>query len=324
MSFVHTEFKDIQIHTAKCDVCNKHNTSVMKQCTLCAKNFCTSCWLACGEDGTHMLNSGDKGYVATEARAKSTAARPRSLSVLKPKKEKATVMKTPSPRLGGRSKRIRRRTVVIEESESESEVDGLKNDQMGSDEDDDGYGEKTLETPQKLSAVGRGKRRRVPQIQKHVYNEHEKASISQDYPVSGVVYPEIDTVLQEADAANSLLVLAAGSHGNRPNNGRSDNTGITHNTLPRISHTSFGNASGSKRTTIYNPISTTFMNSHNLADQSSMDPDMQPDAWYNVSANGTDLPVSMQAHPYPVNPGVTSRIIGHDSQVSYFPGMFSF
>ena len=312
---MHTEFKDIQIHTAKCDVCNRHNTSVMKQCTLCAQNFCTPCWLERGSDGTHMLNSGDKGYAATEARARAKVTSPRSLSLLKPKKEKASVVKTPSPRLGGRNKRTRRRTVVIEESESEE--DGLNNDQMDSNENDDGYGEIALETPRKLSAVRRGKQRRVPRTGEHVYDEHEKTSISGGHAVSGVVYPDINTILQEADAANSLLVLAAGSHGNQSNNNTSENTGYTHSNLPRVSLIFSGNES--KCETIYISTSPHLTNSRNSANQPSMGPDMQPDAWYNVSANGTDLPVSMQVHPYPVNPGVTSRIIGHDSQVRQVP-----
>ena len=321
MSLVHTEFKDIQIHTAKCDVCNRHNTSIMKQCTLCAQNFCNNCWLARGNDGTHILNSGDHGYVATEARATPKATRPRSLNLLKPKKEKASVMKTPSPHLGGRNKRTRRRTVVIEESESEEE--GLNKDQMDSDEDDNEIDEIALETPRKMSAVRRGKQRRVPRvphIEEHTYDGHAKASISLDHAVSGVVYPEIDTVLQEADAANSLLVLA-GSRVNQSDNITSENTG-TRNTQPKIDLTSFGNRSRCE--TIHDPMPLNSFNSGTFANQPSMDPDMQPDAWYNVSANGTDLPVSMQAHPYPMNPEVTSRIIGHDSQVSYFSSNSSF
>lgn len=314
MSLVHTEFNDIQIHTAKCDVCNRHNTSVMKQCTLCAQNFCTSCWLARGSDGTHMLNSGDKGYAATEARATASATRPRSLSLLKPKKEKASVMKTPSPRLGGRNKRTRRRTVVIEESESEE--DGLSNNQMASDEDDHENNEITLETPRKMSAVRRGKQRRVPRIDERIYDAHEEASISGDRAVSEAVYPGIDTILQDADAANSLLVLA-GSHANQSDNITSENTRDNHNTLPRVSLTSFGD--GSRCETIQNSKVSQLFQLPNFANQPSMDSDMQPDAWYNVSANGTDLPVSMQVHPYPVNPHVTSKVIGHDSQVSYFP-----
>ena len=283
----------------------------MKQCTLCAKNFCTPCWLARDRDGTHMLNSGDKGYTATEARARARTSRPRSLSILKPKKENASVMKSPSPRLGGRNKRTRRRTVIIEEVESEE--DGPSNDQMGYDEEDDhGYGEIALETPQTMSEVRRGKQRRVPQIEEHAYDEPEKASISRGHAVSRAMYPEIDTVLQEADAANSLLVLA---YGNRSDNITLENTANTNNTPPRINLTSSGN--GSQCTSIYNPTSPNLINSQSSANQESMDPNTQPDAWYNVSANGIDLPVSMQVHPYPVNPRVTSTVIGHDSQVRY-------
>ncbi|KAM3086125.1 hypothetical protein ACMFMF_000080 [Clarireedia jacksonii] len=34
---VHTEFAQVVVHTAKCDVCGRRNTSVLQRCTICNK-----------------------------------------------------------------------------------------------------------------------------------------------------------------------------------------------------------------------------------------------------------------------------------------------
>lgn len=260
-----------------------------------------------------MLNSGDIGYAAANARAMAKATRPRSLNLLKPKKEKSRIMKTPSPGLGGRSKRTRRRTVVIEESESED--DGLNNDEMVLDGDDDEKQEDVPRAPRKPSAVRRGKQREPRRLEGPVDNiDAETVSTSHDASTSDAKYTDLDTILQEADAASSLLDLASGSYGVPSNSFTPVNTGNTHNTLPRIEFTGYGNEPRCK--TIYSPVTPAFSN-QNPSTPLPMDQQNLSDAWYNVSANGTNLPVSMQPHPYPLNPGVTSQIVGHDSQGNY-------
>ena len=312
---MHTDFRNIKVHTAKCDTCNHHNTSTMKQCVDCGVNFCDPCWVDRGSDGTHVLNSGDIGYAATNARAIAKATRPRSLDLLKPKKDKARIMKIPSPGLGGRSKRTRRRTVVIEESESED--DGLNNDEMVLDGDDDEKQEQVPRAPQKSSAVRRGKQREARRPEVPVNASCAKTiSTSHDASTSAVKYIDLDTILEEADAdaASSLLELASGSYGVPSNSFTPVNTGNTHNTLPRINFTAYENEPRCK--TIYSPTTPAF-NNQNLSTPLPMDQRNLSDAWYNVPANGTDLPVSMQLHPYPVDPHVTSKVIGHDSQGNY-------
>ncbi|EFE40523.1 hypothetical protein TRV_04756 [Trichophyton verrucosum HKI 0517] len=49
----HTIFKPIKIHTAKCDVCNKHNKSTLQRCIDCGWQICTPCWNARGGNGAH-------------------------------------------------------------------------------------------------------------------------------------------------------------------------------------------------------------------------------------------------------------------------------
>lgn len=262
-----------------------------------------------------MLNSGDIGYAATNARAMAKATRPRSLDLLKPKKEKTSIMKTPSPRLGGRSKRTRRRTVVIEESESED--DGLNNDEMVLDGDDDEKQAQVPRAPQKSSAVHRGKQREARRLEVPADDVRaETISTSHDASTSGAKYIDLDTILEEADAASSLLELASGSYGVPSNSFTPVNTGNTHNTLPRIDFTAYGNEPRCK--TIYSPATPAFNNQNQkFSTPLPMDQRNLSDAWYNVPANGTDLPASMQLHPYPINPHVTSKIIGHDSQGNY-------
>lgn len=310
MSLMHTKFKDITIHTAKCDTCNKHNTKIMKQCVDCGQNFCTPCWQARGSDGTHMLNSGDKGYAATKAQMTANAGRARPLDLLKPKKEKVSSMKSPSPRTAGRSKRVRRRTVVIEESESED--DGFNENQMvvdetTSDEADEKEQQLTLEPPPKMSKV-RGKQHNILLPTKPKTAKFRKPARS---PSPAVRQPAFDSSMEENDAANSLLELRAGSHGVALNNFTPINTG--NNTgvgVPRIDVSEYG--TGSFCETIYSPNSPSrLISGMDSSNQQYWSAAPQPS--FGLSTNGTDLPVSMQVHPYPAKPEVTSRVIGHDS-----------
>ncbi|KAL1882507.1 hypothetical protein Plec18167_002923 [Paecilomyces lecythidis] len=49
----HTSFVTVRIHTAKCDICNCHNTSILRRCATCGWQICTPCWDARGGDGRH-------------------------------------------------------------------------------------------------------------------------------------------------------------------------------------------------------------------------------------------------------------------------------
>ncbi|KAL8688247.1 MAG: hypothetical protein Q9218_005799, partial [Villophora microphyllina] len=54
---IHDTFDPITIHTAKCDICNKHNTSTMFRCTKCGRQCCTPCWDGKGGNGIHNLHN---------------------------------------------------------------------------------------------------------------------------------------------------------------------------------------------------------------------------------------------------------------------------
>ncbi|KAL8702904.1 MAG: hypothetical protein Q9201_003910 [Fulgogasparrea decipioides] len=67
---VHDTFVQVTIHTAKCDVCNKHNTSTMYRCIKCGYQRCTPCWERKGGDGRHQLHNKEK-IVYTGPRAEA-------------------------------------------------------------------------------------------------------------------------------------------------------------------------------------------------------------------------------------------------------------
>ena len=53
----HTTFREIKIHTAKCERCNKHNYNTIYRCIDCTAQCCTPCWEKMGNgDGIHPTN----------------------------------------------------------------------------------------------------------------------------------------------------------------------------------------------------------------------------------------------------------------------------
>ena len=313
----HTEFKDIKIHTAKCDTCNMHNKDIMKQCMLCGQNYCTPCFLKGGVDGLHVLNSGDRGYAAAEARRAAKTTRARSLDLLAPKKEKSSRMKVPSPRPQAKTRRTRRRTVVVEESESE--VGGLDGDEMSLDDTetskDDEQEQLKLESPPQASNIRCGKLREVPVIATPVRDQHmeaarlhDDASTLSDRSVLKPAYDENDT-----QAANNLLDFANGVHdGTHSNNLTPVHSEIALHTLSRIDFSACESGSGSKM--IYNSALPNYTNGMYYPSQTPNKQNTLTSHWRSSPNNSMGIPNSQQVHPYPKFPEVTSTIIGHDSE----------
>ena len=53
---VHYSWNIVKIHTAKCDLCNKHNTDICYRCVECSKTICRSCKsLGKSPDNSHAL-----------------------------------------------------------------------------------------------------------------------------------------------------------------------------------------------------------------------------------------------------------------------------
>ncbi|KFZ16404.1 hypothetical protein V502_05111 [Pseudogymnoascus sp. VKM F-4520 (FW-2644)] len=66
----HTEFLPVYIHTAKCDICEKRNYSVLQRCVTCTSQLCYRCMLA--GDGIHVQNF-DMNWKDYGAQANSTS-----------------------------------------------------------------------------------------------------------------------------------------------------------------------------------------------------------------------------------------------------------
>lgn len=53
---VHDRFTKIEIHTAKCDICDQRNTATIYRCLTCGQQTCTPCVnRIAGTDGIHFL-----------------------------------------------------------------------------------------------------------------------------------------------------------------------------------------------------------------------------------------------------------------------------
>src|ERR1700721_3023877 len=59
----HSKWEAISIHTAKCDVCSEHNTSVIQRCTRCNRQLCKKCIPKAGDDGVHSANVDELDWV---------------------------------------------------------------------------------------------------------------------------------------------------------------------------------------------------------------------------------------------------------------------
>ncbi|KAI9841887.1 MAG: hypothetical protein M1838_003358 [Thelocarpon superellum] len=66
---LHTDFTEIHIHTAKCDLCNQRNRSTLQRCTACGWSICAPCFLDRGSDGSHLINQGDIGWTTARVAA---------------------------------------------------------------------------------------------------------------------------------------------------------------------------------------------------------------------------------------------------------------
>ena len=94
----HRTFREIMAHTAKCEKCGKHNTSILYRCMDCSFPICTPCWNAEGGTGRH------RNVAITES--------PVILPPLPPNKTKKTKKDKPATTIARP-----RKNVVISDSE---------------------------------------------------------------------------------------------------------------------------------------------------------------------------------------------------------------
>src|SRR3954470_19265919 len=51
---IHNNWVPISSHTAKCDACLKHNTTIMQRCNYCNLQLCRACIPKANNDGVHL------------------------------------------------------------------------------------------------------------------------------------------------------------------------------------------------------------------------------------------------------------------------------
>ncbi|KAE8351643.1 hypothetical protein BDV28DRAFT_162258 [Aspergillus coremiiformis] len=149
------EFEELATHTAKCDICNKRNTSGMSRCLTCGWQTCNPCTIARGCFRTHHVNGNihtgptnqrDLDAAAQEiskAKKKTTPSKKkkktgnRSRNASKPKKGRPPKKKTAKkvPRTPSKSPILSRKEDADQEASAEEPNRKTQNDQGAWDVD---------------------------------------------------------------------------------------------------------------------------------------------------------------------------------------------
>lgn len=104
---VHDRFAKIEIHTAKCDICDQRNTATIYRCLTCGQQTCTPCVNRIGgTDGVHVIKYIIPPIISTKKRKK----------VLQHKEDKTNVAKR------RKTKNLRKVNDADEPSESSDET----------------------------------------------------------------------------------------------------------------------------------------------------------------------------------------------------------
>ena len=118
---IHNEWEQVLIHTAKCDLCEHHNRSILYRCTICKRSLCTPCKESDPDDGAHYMNDGGR-IVPGIPGAPLPIQAPRKTSAPGLRPETAVVAQTQGQRTSPRASRKRSRTVV-EDTDDEYDDD---------------------------------------------------------------------------------------------------------------------------------------------------------------------------------------------------------
>ena len=54
----HSQYKELKVHTARCDECDGHNKATAYRCSKCFRQYCTPCFQKDGGDSLHILAGG--------------------------------------------------------------------------------------------------------------------------------------------------------------------------------------------------------------------------------------------------------------------------
>ena len=103
---LHTEFKRITIHTARCDVCNQKNVSILQRCQTCGWSICGPCFERSGSGTSHLINGGDNRWTIERIQPiehEDRRPRPRGGTVVGPSAEAQAATAVSNVRRDGRS-----------------------------------------------------------------------------------------------------------------------------------------------------------------------------------------------------------------------------
>ena len=96
----HKMFKQVTIHTAKCDVCNRHNKATLHRCVDCGWQICTPCWDARGGNGEHFPRRKFNGPTFGGGQLKKDKGKAKEIKKGQPKTPDSTPrVRTPQTRM---------------------------------------------------------------------------------------------------------------------------------------------------------------------------------------------------------------------------------
>ncbi|KAE8452232.1 hypothetical protein EG329_001699 [Mollisiaceae sp. DMI_Dod_QoI] len=105
----HKEWEAVSVHTAKCDRCHGHNTTVIQRCKRCNQQFCRTCIAVCGNDNLHEADPDKLDWNPAPFSAAESAKRPKKPK--NPRVKKTTLNKSdPITSAGNPSKVGKRET----------------------------------------------------------------------------------------------------------------------------------------------------------------------------------------------------------------------
>ncbi|KAL8994854.1 MAG: hypothetical protein Q9169_005301, partial [Polycauliona sp. 2 TL-2023] len=126
---IHDQFETLTIHTAKCDLCNAHNTSKMYRCTKCGRHTCSACWDAKGGDGRHTVHDQrrlaytgpvaevlpplEEGKVKTKAKAKEDGRKKGKGKAKKDGEKDAKIEGEGQKAEGGKKDEGKKKTLIV-------------------------------------------------------------------------------------------------------------------------------------------------------------------------------------------------------------------
>jgi len=148
----HDKWIPISVHTAKCDLCLVHNTSVIQRCTRCNRQLCRECLKTASNDGVHIVKEDELEWkprprITLRQKVTRAAANNNAVPATPPNTASNRVVKTRATRMTARRTLATQRPLSRYVNQDATDEDELFVSDMGrsyqkdshSDDGDDGY-----------------------------------------------------------------------------------------------------------------------------------------------------------------------------------------